>query len=1359
MATVIGLGVQFSANANGMTKGLSQVDRQLQNLGKQASQAARLFDGFASSSGAAAAAQQQVATDIAFLTSAFKTGQISSETFAETLRDITSSAQQSAAAFAEGARITEQTATAEERRVAQLDRLGDLLQQGAIDAETYGRAVASSTAGFDGTQAERFAQAIAPLREQLQSGAISLEEFNRQAGGVADAVSGSTSSAQRSAEAILELKRQLDAGAISIEEYRNQFSQIQAGNISSTLSVEVLGIREGIAASADLQAAIASLEGTQIEAALQITGVDSIDDLRQRFDGVDGRQLDALLQVLGVESIELARQQLAAIDGTEVLAQLQTAGFESIEEARSLLDSVEGKDITLLAETLGIESIEQLTAVINAVESRTVEFNVDSNADETAAQVKALVDEQAAYQQLLSEAARITQKYTSDEERRAAAIAKIEELNRAGVLSEEIYSRAIEDASGAKAEAARVDQQRAADSARAAQIIEANLSAEERASRDYAASVAELDRLVAAGVLTEADYAKAVERSAAAFAKATVAAARYEDAADGAGDAGVLKFNELSGVLAAIPGPIGNVAGRLSGLASAGEGLSRVFAGGLSQGLASIGTSVAGLVNPFTAGLAAVAAFGAGATAVARGLLDLEDRVENLGNIADKLGVSFEFIQTLEESANRSGTSIDAVSAAFGRLQKSVLGVDEESKAAQKALAEIGVTAEQLQSLSPEEQYKLIGDALSGIEDPARRTAAATALFGRAGADLLPFFRNLGPAAADIERLGGALSDIDRRRIDDFGAGLDALGVASSRLGELLLVPFAGLGEGITQGTAEFLGGINRIADAIGDILAPEMNTLGNLFQAIGAAASVAADIIATSFRLVQQVLEPIGGSILPAVGAGIAFVNRQILVGAVANLAKFFTAAAAAAVAYATSAGAATVSTAALGVAIRGAINSTGVGVLVTGFGLAAGALLEWAFSSDEAAESTNRLSEEITSATNQASAFGQEGVAALERYKQRLETIAELQDSGVFSPERAKAAADQARQGFEQTIAGFNAEAVANKFSDAVGDAATAASEFGQAGFEAAFAYQQSLQQISELLADETLTLDEAKRAAEQEKAAFEARIKLLDEEAKARERVADAAERAAEAAIQADQRRADSFIANQGLGGEDPATKAAEDLLAITRQIEEAEAAIVAARAAGDAAAEQAATRRLAILDQAEAAAQETVEFGFSSRDAARAIEEVRGRLDETFTFDNFELAPEAFAAAQEQLRQLELDLEAKVIDPDTFEEAADAIRRGFDDALRTAEQIRDLNEQYAERAAEIDAERIQALSQVSQQPLQIEDVRTGAGISEFLRLATGREDPAIAEYRKQLSELQKIAREIRELGGVVDIVGAN
>jgi hypothetical protein len=342
------------------------------------------------------------------------------------------------------------------------------------------------------------------------------------------------------------------------------------------------------------------------------------------------------------------------------------------------------------------------------------------------------------------------------------------------------------------------------------------------------------------------------------------------------------------------------------------------------------------------------------------------------------------------------------------------------------------------------------------------------------------------------------------------------------------------------------------------------------------------------------------------------------------------------------------------------------------------------------------------------------------------------------------------------------------AAQFAKDIGAAATAAAEFGDAGFQAALAYQTSLEQIAQLQADNTLTADEAKKMAEREKAAFEAKIETLDQEAQAQAAAAEAAqkaadekiaaaERAAAAAVEADRRLADAFITAQGLGGGDGAT-AADTLLAIVRQIEETEAAIVEARASGDKTAEDAAIRRLQVLDQAQAAAEETARFGFSTQDAERAIASVRDSLDETFSFENFEIAPEAFAAAQEQLSQLEADLDARVIDPETFEQAADAIREGFEDALATAQKIADLNEQYASRAAEIEADRLDALSQVSQQPVQATDVRTSEGVSEFLRLATGREDPAIAEYRKQLGELQKIKAEINKLGGVVDIVGA-
>ena len=1042
MATVIGLGVQFSANANGMTKGLSQVDRQMQNLGKQAAAAASLFDTFKGSTAAAGAAQQQVATDIAFLGSALKTGQISAEEYAAELQAVVGSAQAAAAAFADGARITEQVATAEERRTAELERLGQLLAAGAISEETYARAAA--------------------------------------------------------------------------------------------------------------------------------------------------------------------------------------------------------------------------------------------------------------------------------------------------------------EASGANEEAAAAETDRAKALSRAAQITQANLSPQEK----YDAQVQELAGHLAAGRISQDTYNSALEKATTDFDKAARASDKFGDAADSAGDGGTMKFNELSGVLSALPGPIGNVAGRLSGLSSAGEGLSKVFGGGagLSGGLANIGASVAGLVNPFTIGLAAVAAFGAGATAVARGLLDLEDRVEKLGNTADKLGVSFEFIQVLEEAGNRSGVSIESVSSAFGKLQKTLAGADEESKAATESLAKLGVSFADLENLSPEEQIRLIGEKLQGIEDPAKRTAAAMQIFGKSGADLLPFFAQLGPAASDIERLGGALTAIDRGRIDDFGAGIDALGVASSRLGELLLLPFVGLGEGIAQGSAEFLGGINAIVGPIGDVLEPILSGLGSAIEIVGV-------LLGGAGRSIGALLAPIGdfvqawGGMNDVFNEGLVDGVRYLVDAQVAAnewLASF------------SPLNAITNNIGAIGEAISRVANIIGEALSQAGgaIGEFVGSWVEF-FGIESAIESIGGM---ISSVFGSVSSTFETITNAIGGTVGRLLTIAEnflgitAEVDTTITPELDLS---------QPSLA-------ATQFANDIGAAATAAAEFGQAGFDAALAYQNSLEQIAQLQADGTLTAGEAKKMAEQEKAAFEAKIETLDKEAEAQARSAEAAqkaadekiaaaERAAAAAVDADRKLTDAFITAQGLGGGDQAT-AADTLLAITRQIDETETAIVEARAANDSAAEQAAIRRLALLDQAQAAAEETSQFGFSTQDAERAIASVRDELDDTFSFVNFEIAPEAFSAAQEQLAQLEADLVAGVIDPETFEQAADAIRSGFEDALKTAEKIRDLNEQYAERAAEIDAERIDALSQRSQQTVQATDVRTSEGVSEFLRLATGREDPAISEYRKQLSELQKIAREIGKLGGVVDIVGA-
>lgn len=81
--------------------------------------------------------------------------------------------------------------------------------------------------------------------------------------------------------------------------------------------------------------------------------------------------------------------------------------------------------------------------------------------------------------------------------------------------------------------------------------------------------------------------------------------------------------------------------------------------------------------------------------------------------------------------------------------------------------------------------------------------------------------------------------------------------------------------------------------------------------------------------------------------------------------------------------------------------------------------------------------------------------------------------------------------------------------------------------------------------------------------------------------------------------------------------------------------------------------------------------------------------------------------------------------------------------------------ELLEKFSEKQAEIESERVEGLSKISTEALKVSDVRTSEGASELIRLATGREDPAVEEYKKQLRELQKITKEISKIGTTVEI----
>ena len=133
-------------------------------------------------------------------------------------------------------------------------------------------------------------------------------------------------------------------------------------------------------------------------------------------------------------------------------------------------------------------------------------------------------------------------------------------------------------------------------------------------------------------------------------------------------------------------------------------------------------------------------------------------------DIAEKIGGTGEGVASFAVAAGTTGTALDTVAAASVKLTKALVEVDDESKSAGAALAALGLNLQEFKRLAPEEQLEEVAKALAGFEDGASKTAVAVALFGKAGAELLPFLKAL-------EEQGGRqviLTEAQIRLADDY---------------------------------------------------------------------------------------------------------------------------------------------------------------------------------------------------------------------------------------------------------------------------------------------------------------------------------------------------------------------------------------------------------------------------------------------------------------------------------------------------------------------------------------------------------------------------------------------------------------
>lgn len=159
------------------------------------------------------------------------------------------------------------------------------------------------------------------------------------------------------------------------------------------------------------------------------------------------------------------------------------------------------------------------------------------------------------------------------------------------------------------------------------------------------------------------------------------------------------------------------------------------------------------------------------------------DMGSHMLEMSQRTGASVEALSTLSYAAEQSGADVHTLETSLTKMQKFLAKASHHGKDATKVLTSLGVSLETLKKLSPDEQFKLLGDRVSQIKDPAERAAVAMALFGKTGTKMLPLFAE---GAADVERLQAQARRLGLEMSGEDAAAAEAFGDALSMLWKML---------------------------------------------------------------------------------------------------------------------------------------------------------------------------------------------------------------------------------------------------------------------------------------------------------------------------------------------------------------------------------------------------------------------------------------------------------------------------------------------------------------------------------------------------------------------------------------------
>ena len=275
-------------------------------------------------------------------------------------------------------------------------------------------------------------------------------------------------------------------------------------------------------------------------------------------------------------------------------------------------------------------------------------------------------------------------------------------------------------------------------------------------------------------------------------------------------------------------------------------------------------------------GTLALAVSAAGLGAMVKASLDSAD---SLSKLSQRVGITVESLSTLIPVADLAGVSGEKFEGGLRKLATRMLDAATGSDEAARGFAAVGVSIQnQDGTLRATDQVLLdLTDRFKAMPDGAEKTALAVDLFGKSGADLIPFLNQgrdgVEALTTELQALGVQIGGDTAAQAEVFNDSLAKVRLAITSIGNRVIEAFLPAMNDMANGMVESAkqgGSLRAILDGVVLVLktlALGAATVGKAFvalgEAIGAGMAAAVEALSGNVSGAKAIITELKGSLV----------------------------------------------------------------------------------------------------------------------------------------------------------------------------------------------------------------------------------------------------------------------------------------------------------------------------------------------------------------------------------------------------------------------------------------------------------------------------------------------------------------